>query len=150
MSRTPTPTSSFALVVVRRDDGRFLVVHEAKHGQLWYLPAGRVEPGERFVDAAVRETKEESGVDVELTGLLRIEHTPGPVARLRLIFLARPRDQRQVPKAVADSESLEARYVSLEELAALPLRGDEVRVWFERVAAGAVVAPLSVLTAEGA
>ena len=45
MSRTPSATWFFALVVVRRGD-RFLLVHERKHGQTWYLPAGRVEPGE--------------------------------------------------------------------------------------------------------
>jgi phosphatase NudJ len=42
MSREPIPTWYFALVVVVSGD-RFLRVHERKHGQLWYLPAGRVE-----------------------------------------------------------------------------------------------------------
>ena len=55
MSRLPIPTWFFVLVVVRRGE-QFLLVHERKHGQLWYLPAGRVEPGETFVEAAVRET----------------------------------------------------------------------------------------------
>ena len=51
MPRDPIPTWFFALVVVRQGD-RFLLVHEAKHGQDWYLPAGRVEPGESLTDAA--------------------------------------------------------------------------------------------------
>ena len=42
MPREAIPTWFFAIVVVRRGD-RFLLVHERKHGQLWYLPAGRVE-----------------------------------------------------------------------------------------------------------
>ena len=52
MPREPIPTHTFALVVVRRAD-LFLVLRERKHGQLWYLPAGRVEPGETIVRAAV-------------------------------------------------------------------------------------------------
>jgi phosphatase NudJ len=59
MSRTPIPTWYFVLVVVRSED-RYLMVQERKHGQLWYLPAGRVEPGETFVKAALRETLEET------------------------------------------------------------------------------------------
>ncbi len=64
----PGVTWCFALMVVRLED-RFLVVHEAKHGQRWYLPAGRVEPGETFAEAAARETLEEAGVVVRPTAL---------------------------------------------------------------------------------
>jgi phosphatase NudJ len=69
MPRAPIPTWFFALVVVRQGD-RFLLVHEAKHGQGWCVPAGRVEPGESLFDAAVRETLEETGVPVVLDGVL--------------------------------------------------------------------------------
>jgi len=65
MPRKPIPTWFFALVVVRQGD-RFLLVHEAKHGQGWCVPAGRVEPGETLFDAALRETSEETGVPVVL------------------------------------------------------------------------------------
>ena len=50
LARDPIATWFFAVVVVRLDD-RFLLVHERKHGQLWYLPAGRAEPGETLVAA---------------------------------------------------------------------------------------------------
>lgn len=148
MAREPIPTWCFALVVVRRED-RFLLVHERKHGQLWYLPAGRVEPGESFFQAALRETLEESGVPVELQGVLKVEHTPNPHgARLRVIFLARPTGDTP-PKSVPDEESLEARWVTLEEMAALPLRGPGVLPLFQAVAAGAPVFPLELLGEEG-
>jgi 8-oxo-dGTP pyrophosphatase MutT (NUDIX family) len=148
MAREPIPTFCFALVVVR-DGDRFLVVHEQKHGQRWYLPAGGLEPGESFAHAAQRESLEEAGIPIELTGILRIEHSPvAASARMRVIFLARPIDDTP-PKSLADAESLAARWVTLDELSGLPLRGDEVAELFGAVLAGAPVYPLSLLQVEG-
>jgi len=150
MARSPIETWSFALIVVRLGR-RFLVVQERKHGQLWYLPAGRVEPGESFVQTAIRETMEEAGIPIELEGIVRVEHTPSPDghARMRVIFVARPADDTP-PKQVADSESLQARWVTLDELELLPRRGDEFLELFRYVASGAPIYPLSLLTFEGA
>lgn len=148
MSRTPSATWFFALVVVRRGD-EFLLVHERKHGQTWYLPAGRVEPGETLAAAALRETLEETGVEVELEGILRIEHTPGIEAtRVRVFYVARAIGG--VVKGAEDEHSLAARWVSLAEMRRLPLRGGEVLEILSAVAAGATVAPLATITVEGA
>jgi phosphatase NudJ len=144
MAREPIPTWFFSLVVVR-DGDRFLVVHEAKHGQRWYLPAGRAEAGETLAGAALRETLEETGVPVVLEGLLKLQHTPAvDCARVRALFLARPADDR-APKSEADEHSLEARWVTLDELARLPLRGPEVLAIFRWVAEGAPVYPLDLI-----
>src|SRR5262245_55887417 len=126
MPRTPIPTWTFAVVLVRRGD-RFLMVHERKHDQLWYLPAGRVEPGERLDEAAVRGTLEETSIAVALDGVLRIEHTANPdgTARLRAIFTACPIDDRP-PKSIPDDESLGAAWFTADELAKLPVRGPDV------------------------
>lgn len=146
--RTPIPTWFFAVVVVRKGD-RFLLVHERKHGQRWYLPAGRVEPGETFFDAAVRETLEETGVPVRLDGVLRVEHTPSPDGsmRVRILFTAVPIDDRP-PRAVPDEESLGAAWVTLDELDRYPLRGEDVREVFRYVAEGGRVHPLSAVAFE--
>jgi phosphatase NudJ len=147
MSRAAIPSWFFAVIVVRKGD-RFLLVNERKHGQLWYLPAGRVEPGESFFEAAVRETLEETGVAVRLDGLLRVEHTPSPTGmRVRVIFVASPIDDRP-PRAVPNEESLGAAWVSLGELGRYPLRGDDVRHILEHVAGGAIIAPLSAVAFE--
>ncbi|MCA9068703.1 MAG: NUDIX domain-containing protein [Planctomycetaceae bacterium] len=148
MSREPIPTWCFAVVVVRKHD-RFLIVHERKHGQLWYLPAGRVEPGETWVEAAYRETLEETGVPVHVTGVLRVEHSPSPhAARIRAVFVAEPVDDTP-PKSVPDEESLEAAWVTLEELNQYSLRGSEVRELFAYVDAGGPIYPVSLIQREG-
>jgi phosphatase NudJ len=147
MSRDPIPMYCFSLVVVRLGH-RFLIVHERKHGQGWYLPAGRVEPGERFADAAIRETAEESGIAIALDGIVRLEHSPD-AGRMRAIFVAHPIDDRP-PKSTPDDESLGATWVSLAELDRFALRGEEVRELFAYVEAGAPVYPLAMLVPEGA
>ena len=150
MAREPIPTWYFAMVVVRLGH-RFLLVHEKKHGQRWYLPAGRVEPGETLVEGAERETLEESGIPVTIEGVLRVEHTPQPSggARCRVFFIARPKGDCE-PLAEPNEHSLKAAWVSLKELDAYPLRGHEVADVFRYVEQGGQIHPLSVLTFEGA
>lgn len=53
---------------------KYLLVQEAKascRGK-WNLPAGHLDPGETILDGAKREAKEETGCDVELTGVCQI------------------------------------------------------------------------------
>jgi 8-oxo-dGTP diphosphatase len=59
-----------AAIVVH--EGRVLMVRRrVSEGQLsWQFPAGEVEPGEAREDAAVRKTKEETGLDVTAFKLL--------------------------------------------------------------------------------
>jgi len=148
MAREPIPMWCFAVVVVRRGD-HFLIVHERKHDQRWYLPAGRVEPGETFVAAAVRETQEETGVPVRVVGILRIEHTARITgARLRVVFLAEPINDT-LPKSIPDEESLAAVWVRLEQLGDYPLRGSEVQELFRYVTTGGPVYPVELLQPEG-
>ena len=66
----PSPASAVAIV----QDGQVLMVrrrHEPFKGH-WTLPSGFLEYGETPEQAAVREVREEIGVDVELTGLVDV------------------------------------------------------------------------------
>jgi len=146
MARDPIPTWYFALVVVR-DGDRFLLVKERKHGQGWYLPAGRVEADERLVQGAIRETLEESGVQVALDGILKIQHTPrGGTARVRVIFAAHPVGGQAGPT----EDSLDAGWFTRAEAGGLRLRGREVLDWLELAEMSDALAPLSLLGTEGA
>lgn len=57
-------------------DGKVLLVQEAKekcYGK-WNISAGRLEPNESITAGAIREIKEETGCDIELTGIISIDY----------------------------------------------------------------------------
>jgi 8-oxo-dGTP diphosphatase len=58
--------------VVRDPSGRLLLVRRGRppSAGLWSVPGGRVEPGETPAQAAVREVREETGLDVTVGDLL--------------------------------------------------------------------------------
>ncbi|MGV1010041.1 MAG: DUF4031 domain-containing protein [Dermatophilaceae bacterium] len=60
-----------AATVVRDADGAFLVVRSVRRGT-WDCPGGRREPAESVVDCAVREVREESGVQLRPGDLRRV------------------------------------------------------------------------------
>jgi len=42
----------------------------------YFLPGGAVDHREHLMTAAIRETKEEAGIDIDLTGVLAIHYNP--------------------------------------------------------------------------
>jgi 8-oxo-dGTP pyrophosphatase MutT (NUDIX family) len=50
-------------VAIRNDDGDLLLIHKIDN-DLWAVPGGGHDPGERIVDTAIREVKEETGLQV--------------------------------------------------------------------------------------
>ncbi|MFF1441889.1 NUDIX hydrolase [Streptomyces sp. NPDC058295] len=64
--------------VARNEAGEVLLIHKTDN-DLWALPGGGIDLGESAPSAAVRETKEETGFDVEVTGLIGIYTNPGHV-----------------------------------------------------------------------
>jgi len=56
--------------LVTNDQGEILLVKSPLRG--WEYPGGLIEPGETFQEALHREIKEESGVEVEITGFVGI------------------------------------------------------------------------------
>ncbi len=66
-------SSSFVLgsqPIVQRADGRILLVRQT-YGRGWATPGGFVDRGEHPVDGAVREVREEVGLEVIVTGEAR-------------------------------------------------------------------------------
>ena len=65
-------------VAVRDRAGRILLIHKIDN-DYWALPGGAVDLGESVLEAAVREVAEETGVMIELTGLVGVYSDPGHV-----------------------------------------------------------------------
>lgn len=63
----PAPEPS-AGAIVHDDDGRVLLVRRANDpgAGRWSIPAGRLDPGETAAQAAAREVREETGLEVEV------------------------------------------------------------------------------------
>ncbi|WP_181347002.1 NUDIX hydrolase [Thalassobacillus sp. CUG 92003] len=54
-----------AATITFNEHGDILLIKGPKRG--WEIPGGQVEEGESLKEAAIRETKEESGIDIEVT-----------------------------------------------------------------------------------
>ncbi len=121
--------SLFVLAVVpfqtEERPARYLVIQE--RDGTFYLPAGRVEPGENLVAAVVRETIEEAAQLVGVLGLLAIDHELLAPERFRMRFVfACYRGVDLPPKTAPDHHSRGAAYLTRAEIAKLPLRHREV------------------------
>ena len=58
--------------LIEREDGKFLLLKRALHkpqGGTWGIPTGKVEEGEDFIDAIIRETFEETGIEIKPSDL---------------------------------------------------------------------------------
>ena len=108
--------------VVIIECGRLVLVRRGAEPSLgkWSFPGGAVELGETVRDAAVREAKEECGLDIELVDGVPMDAydilTLDESGRLRyhyvlLQFLAKPKKGVLEPK----SDTTDARWVQLEE-----------------------------------
>jgi 8-oxo-dGTP pyrophosphatase MutT (NUDIX family) len=100
-------------VICRAPDGRLLVVHDRFRGT-WTLPGGLVDEGESPLEAAVREAREEGGVDVEAGDLLGVFAQRMP-ERIHLIYAVTPIAVPEPPVPLHPHEITEARWVPVAE-----------------------------------
>lgn len=115
-------------VVVTDDAGRILLIKRSDNDR-WALPGGAIDVGESVTQAAMREAKEETGVDCEITGLVGIYSDPKHV-----ILYTRDGEVRQefaivlTARAVGgeptpSDESLEVRWVPREDVGGYQMGG---------------------------
>jgi 8-oxo-dGTP pyrophosphatase MutT (NUDIX family) len=113
-----------ANVVVTDDAARVLVIHRTDNGN-WALPGGALDLGESLVQTAVREVKEETGIDCEITGLVGIYTDPRHVIlytsdgevrqEFSVLYTARATGGEPTPS----DESRDVVWVPKDDLAAL-------------------------------
>ncbi|MBU8977931.1 MULTISPECIES: NUDIX hydrolase [unclassified Lysobacter] len=132
------PDVTVATVVV--DAGRLLLVEESVGGKLVLnQPAGHLEPDETLIEAALRETREETGWDVRLTAFVGAYQWKAPLNPdgsggrhyLRFAFAAEPVSHD--PARPLDEGIVRALWMTPSELEAASARHRSPLVW--RVAA---------------
>ena len=106
-------------VVCLRDD-QVLLIRRGKAPRLgeWTLPGGRIEPGERAVDAALRELREETGVEAEITGLIDVVDGLFPEAGMHYVLIDYAARWLSGEPVGAD-DALEAKFVPLDQVDSL-------------------------------
>ena len=119
--------------VVICSDGRFVVVRNVDGDHTWWsLPGGGLELGETLGEAAVREVREETGLEVRLIGVLHFaERKAAEGYSVGVTFRAEVVGGREYTGNDPTGIVREARWVTLGE--ALPLLGDS-RLRFVRAA----------------
>ena len=107
-------------VVVVNDAGEILMIRRTDNDN-WAIPGGAIDLGESVAQAAVRETREESGIECAITGIVGIYSDPKHVIlytsngearqEFSIVLTARPLSGQPTPS----SESSEVRWVSAPE-----------------------------------
>lgn len=147
-------TELFVGAVVRRGEEVLLVRQSAGHplaGQ-WTIPWGRVNAGESPLAAAIREVREEAGVEASVEGLLGVQELPEPQeGGVAFVYLCRHLNGDLIPR---DTETDAARYYSSSTLAELGEPKEPWSDWLaQRVFAGEYTLtrgdPTNPLQAEG-
>ncbi|WP_310962419.1 NUDIX hydrolase [Nocardioides terrisoli] len=116
-----------ASAVVVNGDGSILMQRRSDSG-FWSIPGGKMEPGESIRDTAVRETREETGYEIELGRLVGIYCDPNHRAaysdgEVRQEFSVCFAGKVIGGSAQTSDESLEVAFVAPSELADLDIHG---------------------------
>lgn len=119
--------------------GRILLQRRADSGN-WSLPGGTMDIGETLGAAVMRETREETGLIVELTGILGVYTDPGHViayedGEVRQEFVVVFTARAVGGELTVSDESTDVRFVKSDELDALPMHESvrlRIRHYLER------------------
>lgn len=108
-------------VVVVNDAGEILMIRRTDNDN-WAIPGGAIDLGESVAQAAVRETREESGIECEISGIVGIYSDPKHVLlytsngevrqEFSIVLTARPLSGQPTPS----SESSEVRWIPVSEV----------------------------------
>ncbi|WP_431035822.1 NUDIX domain-containing protein [Streptomyces sp. P6-2-1] len=123
----PRPNSLVvaASAFVSDGEGRVLLQRRADSG-LWALPGGGMEAGESLPEAAVREVREETGLVVEVTGIVGTYSDPRHViayddGEVRRQFNVCFRARLVGGKLAVSAESTDVRFVAPGEIGTLDM-----------------------------
>ncbi|MEJ6790700.1 NUDIX hydrolase [Brevundimonas sp. BR2-1] len=114
----PSPVPAVGVVCLRGDEVLLIRRGTPPRQGEWSLPGGRIEPGERAVDAALRELREETGVEAEITGLIDVVDGIFPDSDRHYVLIDYAA-RWMSGEPVAGDDAVEARFVALDQVEAL-------------------------------
>lgn len=120
--RNPYPTVD---IIIELEDGNIVFIERVNPPHGFALPGGFIDYGESAEDAARREAKEETSLDVELVRLLGVYSDPARDPRhhtLSVVYVAKASGQ---PKAGDDAKTI---IVAKPENPPLPLAFDHAKI----------------------
>jgi|LauGreDrversion4_2_1035121.scaffolds.fasta_scaffold01188_26 bis(5'-nucleosidyl)-tetraphosphatase len=112
-------TFSCGAVVYRNTDKRpqVLLVKQAESDVSWGIPKGHMEPGETYVETAVRETKEEAGIDIKIiTQLPHVFSNRRTYRKVVVPFLATQECDKEPSSTHVASEVADVRWFDVTNL----------------------------------
>ena len=128
------PTAQVATGLVFTDEAGCILLVKPTYNDVWHLPGGVVEAGESPSAAAIREVKEELGLDVVAGRLMGVDYRPptpgGRGSALRFVFDGGALTSAQTARIVLPPDEIrEWRYVSVDELDAyvIPVLANRLR-----------------------
>ena len=115
-----------AVIVAVIDDGKVLLT-KREDFEVWCLPGGGVEDGESLAEAGIREAKEETGLDVELTRLVGVYSRMGGGFHdvHAVLYVAKPIGGEL---KLQQHETIEVKYFPFDELPDEMLFGHKKRI----------------------
>lgn len=101
--RNPIPTVD---IIIELPDQGLVLIERGKPPWGWALPGGFVDYGESLEDAARREAREETGLEVKLLGQFHTYSDPDRDPRQHTITTVYVASARGVPQAADDARAL--------------------------------------------
>ncbi len=117
-SPPPAPVPAVGVVCLRGDEVLLIRRGNPPRRGEWSLPGGRIEPGERAIHTALRELREETGVEAEIVGLLDVVDGLFPEAGRHYVLIDYAARWLS-GEPVAGDDALEARFVPLDQVESL-------------------------------
>jgi len=105
---TPPKHIVSAAAIVINENNEILLIKGPRRG--WEMPGGQVEEGESLSDAAIRETKEEAGIDIEIIRFCGVFQNVGN-SICNTLFLGKPIGG----ELIQTPESLESGFFPVQE-----------------------------------
>lgn len=105
-------------IIIQDEIGRYLLIKRAdkekiEHCGNWECPGGKLEEGESFEEAAIRESKEEVNLDIEIIKTVKKLDKDGET--IAIVFLGKP----STTEVTISEEHSEHGWFSYEELKSL-------------------------------